>query len=173
MHQQQRNVCPVRPDASGAPGAGAHYFAKSRFMTQPMCPGGTILPTSYQAQPPFPQPPRCNPPSHSLSGATPLPTASKAQLPFPLYSRHTMSVSCLSQRLFIQPCFHNSRHHELASTIPDIGNQLIQHHRSQFPSPSDHRECRYISPLVFTTVLNFYAIIIFIKISKYIYTKTS
>ena len=82
VHQQQRNVRPVRPDASGAPGAGVHYFAKSHFMTEPICPGGTILSTSYQAQPPFPQPPRQQP-------------------LFPLCSRHTISVSCLSQRVFI------------------------------------------------------------------------
>ena len=51
MHQQQRNVRPVRLGAPGAPGAGAHRIAKSRFMTEPICPGATILPIPVQAQP--------------------------------------------------------------------------------------------------------------------------
>ena len=32
-HKQQRNVCHMRLDALGAPGAGARYFAKSFYMT--------------------------------------------------------------------------------------------------------------------------------------------
>ena len=57
MHQQQRNVRPMRPDALGAPGAGAPYFAKSLFMTYAL--------TNYS--------PRRNEPSHPSPDASLLP----------------------------------------------------------------------------------------------------
>ena len=45
-HQQQRNVRPVRLDASGAPGARAPTLAKSLYPTEVPSPGGTVIPIS-------------------------------------------------------------------------------------------------------------------------------
>ena len=108
----------------------AHYFAKSRFMMQLVCPGGTILPTSYQAQPHFPQPPRRKPPSHCVANTLcrfpVFPNAS-------LFSHASTIPDIMSQLPQFQTSWLASTIPDimsLASTIPDIVNQHTPHHRS-------------------------------------------
>ena len=81
----------------------------------------------------------------------------------PTINRCTKLVSYLFQAIIIHLYLHNCRIHELAYTIPDILNLLTQNHRSQFLCLNNHWECKHISALVFTAVLNFYEIIILIN----------
>ena len=74
VHQQERNVRPVRLDASGAPGAGARYFAKSLFMTD--APTRPLV----QVERSFSPPPRRKTYPYPFPGARPFPTYSPTAL---------------------------------------------------------------------------------------------